>query len=275
VEVQWCQYDLADSRDSALADIPRVAAMDPDHADELSLWCLRSIADLAETRQPPDRGGVLVLEDLRGLDLARAVAVAEPVHPPSDDPLHVAMSALIAAERARCTASAHQIPRWSTAREAALDAHLLWEAGWAGYQLGRALLAQHGHRPEAADILRAAHQAMAQLGAEPLADRIRSVATQAHIALDQPDPSDATNHVTPFASQPDGLTRREREVLAQVATGRTYPRSPRPVHQRENRHRPRLPLVAQDRNPQPHRPRRPCFREALARVALTHDAHSV
>ena len=222
VEVQWSGGDLAGARDSALADIPQVAAMDPDHADELSLWCLRSIADLAEARRPPDRGGTPALADLQHLDQARAVPVAEPVPRLSDDSLHQAIAALITAERARCTASADQVPLWRAARDAADGANLLWEAGWAGYQLGRTMLGQHGQRPEAADILRTAHQAMTQLGAQPLADRIHSIAVQAHIHLDEPAPLEAGNHGTPPAWEPDGLTRREREVLALVVTGRTY-----------------------------------------------------
>lgn len=222
VEVQWCAGDLSGARDAALTDIPRVAAMDPDHADELSLWCLRSIADRAETRRPPDPSGTLVLEDLQHLERARAVHGDERTPPPSEDRLHPAMAALIGAERARCTASPDQIPQWRAARDAAAKATLVWEAGWAGYQLGRALLAEHGHRPEAVDTLRTVYEAMTRLGTQPLADRIRSVAAQAHINLDDPTSLEtATNAASP-PSEPDGLTGREREILAQIATGRTY-----------------------------------------------------
>ena len=96
------------------------------------------------------------------------------------------------------------------------------EPGWAGYQLARALLAQRGNRPEAAETLRAAYQAMTRLGAKPLVERIHSLAAQAHIRLDEPAPLHAAARKAPSAWEPDGLTRREREVLAQIVTGRTY-----------------------------------------------------
>jgi len=147
--------------------------------------------------------------------------VTEAAAPAGQDSLHLAMAALTAAERARCTATTDQVPRWRAARDAAGEAGLVWESGWAGYQLARALLAQRGNRPEAAETLRAAYQAMTRLGAKPLAERIHSLAGQAHIRLDETAPLDAATP-TPSAWEPDGLTRREREVLAQIVTGRTY-----------------------------------------------------
>ena len=147
---------------------------------------------------------------------------AESAAPDGQDNLHLAMAALTAAERARCTATTDQIPRWRAARDAAGEAGLVRESGWAGYQLARALLAQRDHRPEAAETLRPAHQAMTRLGAKPLVERIHSLAAQAHIRLDEPAPLDAADRKAPSAWEPDGLTPREREVLAQIVTGRTY-----------------------------------------------------
>ncbi len=220
IEVLWCAGDLASARDAALADIPEVAAMDPTHADELSLWCLRSIADLAVTRGPPNRIHAQVAEDVRRLDQAREAPAWKTPAPPSNDLLHRAMTALIAAERARGTASPDQTLRWRTARSAALAAHLTWDAAWAGYQLSRALLGQPGHRPEAADNLRSAHQEMTRLGAQAAAARIHSAAVQAHISL-----GDSPEHLKPStspSSASDGITLREREVLALITSGRTY-----------------------------------------------------
>jgi DNA-binding CsgD family transcriptional regulator len=221
VEIRWSSGDLTGAVEAALADIPRVAPLDPDHADELALWCLRSIADLAESRRAPDRAPG-VLPSLARLDLARTVIAAEPAASAGQDNLHLAMATLIAAERARCTAGTDQIQRWRAARDAASEASLAWESGWAGYQLGRALLVERGHRQEATESLRTAYAAMARLGAKPLAERIRSVGAQAHLPIDETATLASIDLVDRPSWEPPGITGREREVLAQIITGRTY-----------------------------------------------------
>ena len=221
VEIRWSSGDLTGAVEAALADIPRVAPLDPDHADELSLWCLRSIGDLAETRRTPDRAPG-VLSRLARLDLARTAIAAGPAASAGQDNLHLAMATLISAEWARCSAGTDQIRRWRVARDAAAEASLAWESGWAGYQLGRALLVERGHRQEATESLRTAYASMTRLGAKPLAERIRSVSVQAHVPMDETATVATSNLVDRTYWEPTGITDREREVLAQIIKGRTY-----------------------------------------------------
>ena len=222
VEVQWAGGDLIRAIDNALADIPQVTRLDPDHADELALWCLRSIADLAETRRPPEPGGPLVLDGLRRLDLARAVTVAESAAPAGQDNLHLAMAALTAAERARCTATTDQNPTVAGHPETPPARRVwCWESGWAGYQPGPGTAAQRGNRPEAADTLRAAHEAMTRLGAKPLVERI-------HFPR-RPSPHPARRTRVPQRRSPDSALAWAR-----------WSHPPRTRGPRPDRHRPHL-----------------------------------
>ena len=219
VEVLWADGEFARASDVAIDLMPQVAPLDPDAADELYLWGARSIADLAEARMNAPGA---ILGNLDRLDVARATGPVLALQREPEDRIHPAMAALVAAERARCRRAPDQVERWRVARDAAAAASLAWEAGWAGYQLGRALLAGRGHRQEAGDIVRSAYQEMVQLGAQPLAERIRLLATQAHLPLRESVTDGATDAPKRAAWEIDGLTPREREVLEHVVAGSTY-----------------------------------------------------
>ncbi len=214
LEFLWATGRLDRAVEHAIDDIARVAAVDEDEADELLLWGLRCTADLADTRPV---GREAAAAGVSRLDAARALGPPSPGRREPDDDVYPALAALLAAERARCLRAGDTVEEWRAARDAADRAHFVWEAAWSGYQLGRALLTGRGGRPEATAALRRAFDAATSLGARPLADRIRLVADQAHVDLTVPvelPPS--------AAGDLDGLTTREREVLALVVAGRTY-----------------------------------------------------
>ncbi|WP_253194584.1 AAA family ATPase [Streptomyces sp. MP131-18] len=94
-------------------------------------------------------------------------------------------------------------------------ARLSWAEALLGGPAGRTA-ARAEDRDQAAELLRSARATAAALGAEPLGARAGKAAARARIDLADP------GVLTPAAARdPFGLTRREREVLALVAAGRS------------------------------------------------------
>jgi DNA-binding NarL/FixJ family response regulator len=95
---------------------------------------------------------------------------------------------------------------------------------YARFRQAEALLAARAPRARIQPVLRAAYQAAVRLGAAPLRHQIELLAQRGRLRLQEPaDAADAaaapTAALSPAASF--GLTRREAEVLALVAAGRT------------------------------------------------------
>jgi ATP/maltotriose-dependent transcriptional regulator MalT len=113
-----------------------------------------------------------------------------------------------------------QVDAWRVAVERLIADGRPYPLAYARWRLAEALLVD-GDRAAATDELRAAHAATLALGAEPMCRSIESLAARARIEL-APDADravPASPQTTP--DDPFGLTRREREVLALVSTGRT------------------------------------------------------
>lgn len=91
---------------------------------------------------------------------------------------------------------------------------------YARWREAEALLLGAGSRNRAESILRAAYETAGALGAAPLAAEIDALARRARIAL-QTEPVSAPADAEPSPLARLGLTAREREVLALVASGRT------------------------------------------------------
>ncbi|MEU8621033.1 AAA family ATPase [Streptomyces sp. NPDC048623] len=95
-----------------------------------------------------------------------------------------------------------------------------YELAMARHRHADALLAEGGHREEAAALLRAAHATAVRLGAHPLREDIELLAARARLA-----PLDAGPSTAPARPEPEsdafGLTPREQDVLRLVAAGRT------------------------------------------------------
>ncbi|MGI9022892.1 MAG: helix-turn-helix transcriptional regulator [Acidimicrobiales bacterium] len=114
-----------------------------------------------------------------------------------------------------------------------------YPAAYARMREAEALLSRRARSPRAADALAAAHRMAVELGALPFQRQIASLAARARITLDEPGPvADGSDQPkvtdtprngplapdTPHRRTPDALadlTRREREVLALVADGRS------------------------------------------------------
>jgi DNA-binding CsgD family transcriptional regulator/tetratricopeptide (TPR) repeat protein len=110
--------------------------------------------------------------------------------------------------------------RWQAAVAAWERLEHPFEAAYARFRLAEALLAGGSPRGQAEAALRPAHQTAVALGAMPLRREIELLAQRGRLRLHE----SVDTAATPEASSPAaslGLTKREAEVLALVAEGRT------------------------------------------------------
>jgi DNA-binding CsgD family transcriptional regulator len=95
-----------------------------------------------------------------------------------------------------------------------------YPAAYAQWRQAEALLASRAPQAQAAGPLRAASEVAVRLGAAPLRRELELLAQRARIQLESPVDSAAEPEALSVAASL-GLTRREAEVLALVAAGRT------------------------------------------------------
>jgi len=110
--------------------------------------------------------------------------------------------------------------RWQAAAVAWERLAYPFEAAYARFRQGEALLAGRSGHKQAESVLRPAHQTAVALGAAPLRREIELLAQRGRLRLEeQADTAPAPAAPSPVASL--GLTRRETEVLTLLAEGRT------------------------------------------------------
>jgi DNA-binding CsgD family transcriptional regulator len=130
-----------------------------------------------------------------------------------------AVGLLFEAERSRSDGSSGDPAAWQAAVEACEVAGLRWEQAVALRWLGAALLDDGGGRATSARALRAAHDMARTMGAAPLREEVETLARSARIDLGRPG---EILRIDEDVSALRNLTRREREVLAHLVTGRSY-----------------------------------------------------
>jgi DNA-binding CsgD family transcriptional regulator/tetratricopeptide (TPR) repeat protein len=111
--------------------------------------------------------------------------------------------------------------RWRAATAAWERLEHPYDAAYARFREAEALLAAGGSRQQAETGLRAAHQTTVALGAAPLRREVELLAQRGRLRLEEPKDTTASPEVRPSPAISLGLTRREVEVLALVAEGRT------------------------------------------------------
>jgi DNA-binding NarL/FixJ family response regulator len=135
------------------------------------------------------------------------------------DQVAPAVGRLFEAERLRADGSSGDAEAWWAAVEACDTADLRWEQAVALRWLGASLLDDGAGRTASARALRAAHEMALQMGAVPLRQDVEILARSARIELAPvgeilPQEDDVSVLRT--------LTKREREILAHLVTGRSY-----------------------------------------------------
>ena len=172
---------------------------------------LRAQADLAEISVPLRRAGVTgPRDDL--LAAAREAAAGTTL------PVCAAVLSAVEAEAARIGAE-DQPEQWTAVVEANAALGRRYVQAYGLMRLATALLRRQA-RSRAETALRSALDEATVLGAEPLLAEIRTVARVGGLRLDPAPGSDAGPAVQ-VDRRLDGLTPREREVLALLTTGAT------------------------------------------------------
>jgi DNA-binding CsgD family transcriptional regulator len=136
------------------------------------------------------------------------------------EPEKVAQAALGEAEATRLEGRSDPT-RWAAAAAIWEDQSQPYRAAYARWREGEALLAARGQRAAATEALRQAHEISERLGAAPLRHELELLARRARIDLVEPATGPANPPIEPSPADRLGLTRREQEVLALVAAGRT------------------------------------------------------
>jgi DNA-binding CsgD family transcriptional regulator/tetratricopeptide (TPR) repeat protein len=199
---------------------------DPDgtRAHWRSLWyplALRLEADRAE-QAAARRMAVEVAEARRraapvlaALDLLAAAPTPQARYVPVAGHLGLAQ-----AERSRLEGRSNP-ERWHAAAAVWERLEYLFDTAYARFRETEALLADGASRQQAETVLRAAHQTTVALGALPLRREIELLAQRGRLRLQEPVDTTAAPVAPPSPAASLGLTRREAEVLALVAEGRT------------------------------------------------------
>jgi DNA-binding CsgD family transcriptional regulator/tetratricopeptide (TPR) repeat protein len=175
-------------------------------------------AERAAARQAPEevaeaqRRAIPILAALDRLATARAPQAR---YPPVAAHVRVAQ-----AERSRLEGRSDP-GRWEAAAAAWERLEHPYDAAYARFRQAEALLAAGGSRQQAETALRAAHQTTVALGAAPLRREVELLAQRGRLRLEEPEDTTASPEVRPSPTTSLGLTRREVEVLALVAEGRT------------------------------------------------------
>jgi DNA-binding CsgD family transcriptional regulator len=175
-------------------------------------------AELAAARRRADEGAAA---------RRRAVPVIAALDRLSDSPspqarIPLVVCALLLAQAEQSRLEGRSDPeRWRAAAGAWERLEYPFEAAYARFRQAEALLAEGGSRPQAEQVLRRAHRTTVALGAEPLRREVELLAQRGRLSLqEQVDTvAECDGPDSPAASL--GLTRREAEVLALVAAGRT------------------------------------------------------
>jgi DNA-binding NarL/FixJ family response regulator len=92
---------------------------------------------------------------------------------------------------------------------------------YARFRQAEALLAERGSRLQAEQVLRRAYRTAVALGAGPLRREVELLAQRGRLDLQEHAEAAAAAETPPSPAASLGLTRRESEVLALVAEGRT------------------------------------------------------
>mgnify|MGYP004487845213 CR=1 FL=1 len=110
---------------------------------------------------------------------------------------------------------------WRRAAECWERLEQRYAAAYVRFRQAEALLGVRAPRAQIQPVLLAAHQTTVALGAGPLRREIELLANRGRLRLQEPAAKASAPTSSPSPAESVGLTRREAEVLALVAAGRT------------------------------------------------------
>jgi ATP/maltotriose-dependent transcriptional regulator MalT len=217
VELALWRGDLDQAKQLVAQAVPLVVA-NPRQAAPIYALGVRVEADLAElarARHPgqpaPDDNTATAL--LRRLDQAAAGPASAGL------PELAAWHATALAEQSRQQGPPDPAA-WAAAATAWERLGQPYRAAYAGFRHAEALLAT-GDRDTAAEVLGRAAEVTGRLGSRPLETEVQALARRARLDLAPPAGAAAPAAGAPTPAAQLGLTRREVEVLALVAAGRS------------------------------------------------------
>jgi DNA-binding CsgD family transcriptional regulator/tetratricopeptide (TPR) repeat protein len=180
--------------------------LEADRAEEAA--ARRSPEDVAEARSR----AALVAAELDRLAAALAPQVRSP---------HAACELLLAQAELSRLEGRSDPHRWQEAVAAREQLEHRFDAAYARFRLAEALLASGAPRSQVESALRPAHHTVVALSAAPLKREIELLAQRGRLRLEGPTDAATEPKAPPSPAASLGLTRREIEVLALVAEGRT------------------------------------------------------
>jgi DNA-binding CsgD family transcriptional regulator/tetratricopeptide (TPR) repeat protein len=223
-ELRVWQGRLEEARAAVQDGLDRVAETD-ERKRSGRLLCLgmRIEADRAELgRARHEQGAIQAAVRAADALATRAAAMApNPLVPGASHILTTpAVAALFDGERTRLEGRSDPV-LWQKAATAWSALGRSYPAAYAQWRQAEALLASRAPRAQAEEPLRAAHTVAVRLGAAPLRHELDLLAQRGRVRLAAPaEPAVAESEASSVAASL-GLTRREVEVLALVAAGRT------------------------------------------------------
>jgi ATP/maltotriose-dependent transcriptional regulator MalT len=221
-ELRVWQGRLDEARTAIEHGLDRIVGTDEARSGRLACLGMRVAADQAESgraRHDPDK----VKEALRTADALASRVTAmmpNPLAPAAPIPATAAVVAVWEGERSRVEGRSDPAP-WRQAAVAWLALGRPYPAAYAQWRQAEALLASRAPLAQAAEPLRAAHAVAARLDAAPLRRELESLAQRGRIRLELSADPVVPEPRPPSVAASLGLTRRETEVLALVAAGRT------------------------------------------------------
>jgi DNA-binding CsgD family transcriptional regulator/tetratricopeptide (TPR) repeat protein len=222
-ELRLWQGRLEDARAAVQDGLDRVAETDEQlRSGRLLCLGMRIEADQAELGRARQNQGE-VHAAMRAADALAARAAAMSPDPLVPGASHIlttpAVAALFDGERSRVEGRSDPVP-WQLAAAAWSALGRPYPATYAQWRQAEALLASSAPRSQAEKALRVAHAVAVRLGAVPLRRELELLAQRGRLRLEQPVQPVAEPEA-PSVAASLGLTRREAEVLALVAEGRT------------------------------------------------------
>jgi DNA-binding CsgD family transcriptional regulator/tetratricopeptide (TPR) repeat protein len=222
-ELRIWQSRFDEAWEAVAAGLDRVAGTDEARSGRLICLGMRALADLADHgRAHHDSAKVeKAVHAANALVSQVATMLPNPLVPDAAPvPSTTAVVALWKGERSRLVGRSDPA-QWAVAAAAWSALRRPYPTAYAQWRQAEALLANRAPRAQAEEALRAAHVVAVRLGATSLRRELELLAQRGRIQLEPPaDPAIAVPQA-PSAAASLGLTRREIEVLALVAEGRT------------------------------------------------------